>query len=179
MNKNTYTVSQYIQQNLNQFKRTLRTGVVVAFMFTAVAAQSAPVDSYQSRFQLEPQTVMTLPSLSSQEHFEAIDRLSALNDNWDGEGAVAPNPKALENSRKLLSLLSKDQLRLLSNDDIYASSYGSIVMDFETHRGLVSVEMGDTTMGVFTDFPDEANYATEGIKTDFETVPEILQQYLS
>ena len=179
MKKPTYTVSQYIQRNLNQFTRTLRTGVVVAFMFTAVVAQSAPVDCYQSQFQPEHQTVMILPALAASGHFEAIDRLSALNDDWDGEGAVAPNAMALKNSRKLLSLLKTEQLQALSPADIYASTYGSIVMDFETRRGLVSVEMGDTTMGFYTDFHDEPNYAIEGIRTDFDTVPEKLQQCLS
>lgn len=179
MKKPTYTVSQNIQRNLNQFTRTLRTGVVVAFMFTAVTVQSAPVDGYQSQFQPETQTVMTLPALSAQEHFETIDKLSELKENWDGEGAAVPNAKALDNSRKLLSLLSPEQLHTLSLDGIYASTYGSIVMDFETRRGLVSVEMGDTTMGFYTDFHDEPNYAIEGIRTDFDTVPEKLQQYLS
>lgn len=179
MNKPTYTVSQYIQRNLNQFTKTLRTGVVVAFMFTAVAAQSAPVDCYQSQFQPETQIVMTLPALAASGHFEAIGRLSALNADWDGEGALAPNSEALKNSRRLLSLLKSEQLQALSPVDIYASSYGSVVMDFETHRGLVSVEMGDTTMGFYTDFYDEPNYAIEGIRTDFDAVPEKLQQYLS
>lgn len=179
MKKPTYTVSQYIQRNLNQFTKTLRTGVVIAFMFTAVAAQSAPVDCYQSQFQQETQTVITLPTMAASGHFEAINRLSVLDANWDGEGAVAPKAEALKNSRKLLSLLKTEQLQALSPADIYASSYGSVVMDFETRRGLVSVEVGDTTMGFYTDFHDEPNYAIEGIRTDFETVPEKLQQYLS
>ena len=43
----------------------------------------------------------------------------------------------------------------------------------------MSVEIGDSTMGFFTDFIDGNNYAAEGISTDFVSVPTSLESCLS
>lgn len=112
-------------------------------------------------------------------YFDVLESLSHLKDNWDGDGAVQPNQEALTNSKRLLSLMDITVLQTLSPESVYASSYGSVVMDFETNRGLVSVEMGDKSMGFYTDFHDKKNYAVEGISTDFQKVPETLESYLS
>lgn len=181
MKKPNYTVVQWLRLSEtmpHKFMRTLRTGVIVAFMFNAVPANATPVGDYISQVQTE-QTVITLSVNPAASHFDTLDRLATLQDNWDGDGAVSPNPNALKNCRKLVSLLDEDQLKALPQSNVYASSYGSVVLDFETHRGLVSVEVGDDTMGFYTDFIDGDNYAVEGISTSFEQVPNVLQQYLS
>lgn len=109
----------------------------------------------------------------------AINNIEKLKFNWDGDGAEAPNKDAMENARHLIMKLSPQDISHLDVNDIYPSTYGSIIMDFEMERGVVSVELGDKTLGFYTDFSEGDNYAAEGISTEFEYVPEILQKYLS
>lgn len=109
----------------------------------------------------------------------AISKIETLQHNWDGDGAEAPNKDAIANARRLVMMLSPKDLSHLDVNDIYPSTYGSVIMDFEVERGLVSVELGDKTMGFYTDFRKGNNYAAEGISTEFIHIPEVLQQYLS
>lgn len=111
--------------------------------------------------------------------FAKVDRISLLDNNWDGYGSEKPNSQAIKNARHLIETLDRETLKYLTTDAIYPSSYGSVILDFETKRGLVSVEIGDNTMGFFTDFVDGNNYAAEGISTDFVSVPTSLESCLS
>ncbi len=107
-----------------------------------------------------------------------MEEISRLRTNWDGDGAVTPNADAVRNARKLIIQLDEKDADKLLGGDVYASPYGSVVMDFETERGMVSVEIGDRSMGFFTDFKDGVNYAAEGIPVDGYKVPDVLQKYL-
>lgn len=109
----------------------------------------------------------------------ALSALTGLKDGWDGINSIAPNKEIIMNARHLVSVLSSSELKNLHPEDIYATSYGSIIFDFETRRGLVSVEIGDKDMGFYTDFSEGDNYAAEGISTDFVSVPEVLELYIS
>lgn len=111
--------------------------------------------------------------------YAKIDSISLLGGNWDGYGSEKPNCEAIKNARHLIETLDRETLKFLATDAIYPSSYGSLILDFETKRGLVSVEIGDSTMGFFTDFIDGNNYAAEGISTDFVSVPTSLESCLS
>ena len=111
--------------------------------------------------------------------YAKIDSISLLGDNWDGYGSEKPNREAIMNARHLIKTLDRETLKSLDTDAIYPSSYGSLILDFDTERGLVSVEIGDKTMGFFTDFVDGNNYAAEGISTDFVSVPTSLESCLS
>ena len=111
--------------------------------------------------------------------YAKIDGISLLRDNWDGYGSEKPNREAIKNAHHLIETLDRETLKTLNTDAIYPSSYGSLILDFETERGLVSVEIGDKTMGFFTDFVDGNNYAAEGIRTDFVSVPTSLESCLS
>ena len=108
-----------------------------------------------------------------------IEQFDLLQPDWDGNGAMKPNADAVKNAKHLVEILDKEMLKSLNPDDIYPSDYGSVILDFKTHRGLVSVEMGDTTMGFYTDFSEGENYAAEGISTDFMSIPKTLELYLS
>lgn len=111
--------------------------------------------------------------------YAKIERIGLLRDNWDGYGSEKPNREAIMNARHLIETLDRETLKSLASDAIYPSSYGSVILDFETERGLVSVEIGDKTMGFFTDFIDGNNYAAEDISTDFVSVPTSLESCLS
>lgn len=164
-----------------------------SFMFTfslstpkvyAAPIHKAPIewkiDNHQAeRIQIETVATKPLIDIARLSCIVKIDQIGQLQQNWNGCGAEKPNKDAVKNARHLIEILDKEMLKSLHPDDIYASDYGSVILDFGTHRGLVSVEMGDTTMGFYTDFTESENYAAEGISTDFMSVPKTLESYLS
>ena len=110
-----------------------------------------------------------------------INKIAELEENWDSLGARKPNKDAVRNAINLVNVLPEDILQCLDPEDVYPSTYGSLVLDFETEKGIVSVETGDESMGFYTDYnirhPD---YAFEGFSTDFTTgAPVSLLKYLS
>jgi hypothetical protein len=52
-------------------------------------------------------------------------------------------------------------------DNITPTPYGTLVADFETEKGLVSVEISKYQIGFFTDFVDMENEMSEGVFFDF------------
>lgn len=138
------------------------------------------IDNYQTeRTQIETVATKPLIDMARLSYIVKINQIGQLQQNWNGCGAEKPNKDAVKNARHLIEILNQEMLKTLHPDDIYASDYGSVILDFETHRGLVSVEMGDMTMGFYTDFTESDNYAAEGISTDFVSVPKTLESYLS
>lgn len=62
--------------------------------------------------------------------------------------------------------------------EISYTAYGNIVIDLEAPRGLVSIEIGQHQIGFFTEFEDGEDFASDGIETDFESVPGYLKTVL-
>ena len=58
------------------------------------------------------------------------------------------------------------------------SVFGTIVIDAMVERGLVSIEIGRTKVGFFTDYEDGINEESDGIATDFNSIPEVLLNHL-
>ena len=63
-------------------------------------------------------------------------------------------------------------------DEISYTAYGNVVMDLDTPRGLVSIEIGKQKIGFFTEFENGEDYASDGIETDFKSVPDFLKTVL-
>ena len=63
-------------------------------------------------------------------------------------------------------------------DEISYTAYGNIVFDLDAPRGLVSIEVGQHKIGFFTEFKDGDDYASDGIETDFRSVPKYLEEVL-
>lgn len=92
----------------------------------------------------------------------------------DLDKIVLPCNSAILNAQCFLKTLKEEGFETYS--DCYPSPYGSIILGFETLKGLVSIEIGNgNRMGWFTDFFDEHNYASDGVVTDFKTIPENLK----
>lgn len=63
-------------------------------------------------------------------------------------------------------------------DEISYTAYGNVVMDLDTPRGLVSIEIGKQKIGFFTEFENGEDFASDGIETDFKSVPDYLKTVL-
>ena len=107
-----------------------------------------------------------------------ISELENLNNNWDMYDAIAPFNEVIKNAYRLLDTLINDGYITIKAEDIVPTPYGSIVMDFANEKGLVSVEVGKTKVGFFTEFICENDYASDGIETDFHSIPETLKKAL-
>lgn len=105
-----------------------------------------------------------------------ISELDNLCDNWDMYDAIAPSKDVIKNAYRLIDRVINDGYVAIKAEDIVPTPYGSIVMDFANERGLVSIEVGKTEIGFFTEFIDGNDYASDGIETDFRSIPEELKK---
>ncbi len=58
-------------------------------------------------------------------------------------------------------------------------NYGSVVIGLNNNNGMISIEIGQHSIGFFTDFVRHKNIYSEGEETDFRSIPEDLQQALT
>lgn len=83
-----------------------------------------------------------------------IHSFKSLPTNWDGRGGITPNQNTIKNSLSFISSLPETTFVGLNIDDIVATPYGTIVFDITVNNNLVSVEIGESKIGFFTDFVD-------------------------
>ena len=181
-------------------QRTRKVKLTLCGMFVSVMIAVSPVDysaadapSYGSEVQVEyvvgTHSSISMADIRGEQRMllssvydkarEGLNVVATLQDNWDGFGASAPSEKVISNVRKLISAMEISDLMCCGADDIEATPYGTIVFDVNTDAGLVSAEIGETMLGFFTDFKNGHNYASEGIETNFESVPNELAGLLS
>lgn len=58
------------------------------------------------------------------------------------------------------------------------SNFNTVVIDIQVRRGFISIEIGKSKVGFFTDFDDGINEESDGIETDFRSVPEQILKLL-
>jgi hypothetical protein len=95
-------------------------------------------------------------------------KLGRLPVDWDGYGGMPPTQKIVLQTINLLKSFSKENLiAQLDENDITPTSNGTITLSFETKKGLLSLEFGESCAScylkldgkmVFLD--DEMNYST-------------------
>ena len=107
-----------------------------------------------------------------------LSEIGDLKDNWDGYGAIAVPAQIKNNAEKFLSLLSRLQVEITEADDIYPTPYGTIVIEYNNERGLVSMEISQNQIGFFTDYPGCGNFGSKGIDTSFTEIPDQLKQHI-
>ena len=108
-----------------------------------------------------------------------ISEIDNLENNWDGYAAVAPSERVIKNVFKFIDCILDEGFNTIKKDDILPTPYGSIVLDFNSSKGLVSVEVGENQIGFFTEFINQKDFASDGIDTDFRTLSEELKKALS
>ncbi len=108
-----------------------------------------------------------------------ISELRNLKDNWDGRGADAISEDVFNNALKFVESLETDGLLCkIEKEDITITPYGNVVFDFNSLKGLVSIEIGHSQIGFFTEFAINQNLSSEGITTDFFSIPKELKDAL-
>jgi hypothetical protein len=104
-----------------------------------------------------------------------ITAISSLTDNWDGYGAIRPNSETIHQANVFLSQLNLTTLQYLNSDDISPTPYGTIVMDFYRSSNRLSVEVGESKIGFFSDFVNNQYVESDGVNYDQTKLPNELQ----
>lgn len=108
-----------------------------------------------------------------------IDKISKLEENWDGYDGVVPSEIVIENAKKFVTLIFNSGYKVFYEENIYPTPYGSIIVDVEPKDDyFVSIEIGKNAIGWFTKF-GKNNYPEELmmdiIEINFESLPEELK----
>lgn len=96
-----------------------------------------------------------------------------LND--DGGFAERPTPAVIENSINFVKSLPGYYQRMIDPEDcITATGHGTVTIDWYYRKHFISVEIGNTKIGWFSDLPDGSNSSSDGISISDKTPPEIV-----
>lgn len=88
----------------------------------------------------------------------------------EGKFASKIDRSVIENTIKLLKSLPDFYYKVIDPaNHITPTGYGTIVIDWYHRKNFVSVEVGTTKVGWFSELPDGVNSKSDG--TDFDGVP--------
>ena len=112
-------------------------------------------------------------------HFrQELSEFVCLPDNWDGYGGIPLELAAYENANHFLDQVDRNILKYLSQESLQPTPYGTVVMDFQKGRNLVSVEIGNDKIGFFTRFENSKNLYSGGESYPYLLIPTKLQKAL-
>ena len=104
-------------------------------------------------------------------------RLSKLRLSEIGQSGCYLKEGVLNNAYRFVNALSLLEASPEA-DEISYTPYGNIILDLKSRKGEISIEIGSHQLGFFTDFEDGENEASDGIETDFNTVPDLLRDVI-
>lgn len=107
-----------------------------------------------------------------------VKNLSSLPKDLPGLDFEVPSKLVTENAMHFLIAMETLGIECPERGCVMPSVFGTIVIDAMVERGLVSIEIGRTKVGFFTDYEDGINEESDGIATDFNSIPEILLNHL-
>lgn len=104
-----------------------------------------------------------------------LERIAALGENWDGEGAKPIGEDVVANA---MIMVENMQETLLEKCNIYPVAYGNICLDFGHDDSLVSLECGKSKIGLFTDFANGGNVVIDDMPCEFGNIPDVVYEQL-
>jgi|GEM_PF-3526812 len=134
------------------------------------------ISNYASTYDFLKEQIATavIPSVKNK-----ISSFLMLEESWDGYGASCLDERVAKNAFKFIDAANSFGYCPSTDDDVTLTPYGSIVIDYTSGAGLVSVEIGLKKIGYFTDFGNGKNHHSKGIYTSFRTVPPRIKVNLS
>jgi hypothetical protein len=104
---------------------------------------------------LNEQTIAQTTTLNSL--LNKVAALTQLPNNWDGFGAVPPNDLINKQLNMFIKLLPERLLQYTTDDEMYATPHGTVVLDFQKGENELTIEFGEKEYGFFTDFKHGKN----------------------
>lgn len=83
--------------------------------------------------------------------------LVQLPNNWDGYGAIPPNELVNSQLNMFIKLLPERLLQYTTDEEMYSTPHGTIVLDFKKAENELTIEFGEREYGFFTDFKHSKN----------------------
>jgi len=108
---------------------------------------------------------------STVDFFNLIDTFENFPNNWDGYGAIPPSTKTVCKAKLFVNLLPEVFLFKLSTEDVLVTPYGTILFLWDDDDDSVSIEIGDTRLGLVKDIDDIQEIVLNGIIFDGEELP--------
>lgn len=113
-------------------------------------------------------------------YYKRFEEIRQLEAGWAGEGSEPIDSVIVDNATKFFRLLVDNNIRLCPATNIAPCGFGTILFEFykdyesDKDTNFISVEIGKTMIGWFTDWEHGINTESNGHKTDFTTIPERL-----
>lgn len=135
-------------------------------MYAPAPVSEEPVYNYYYEF-LSP---VELSPLNDKIIF--LNKIREIKDNWDGYGAKAPNPRAINNAITFMELLPPAYQKMLNIEDISFSPYGTIILEWQKNEdNFISIEIGNSKIGYLSETPDKINPYSESIEFTLNEIP--------
>jgi hypothetical protein len=106
-----------------------------------------------------------------------INSFNDLSNEWAGDSTVKPSQKVIDNAIIFLFNLGRYNKKIKA-EDITPTPYGTITMNWYNGDKELSIEIGNTSIGFFSELPEYNNPIGDNITFDTQLTPnEILQMF--
>jgi len=100
-----------------------------------------------------------------------INLFKNIPENWDGFGAKSPNQIVIDNTINFIKLIPSEYQEMLNIDNVIISPYGTIIIDLLNNDYFISIEIGMSKIGFFSETPDGENPYEQNIELKTNEIP--------
>ena len=152
---------------------------MIALQFQSISSPIS-IDGYSNAKYL-PNYNFCIKPVNFNPQVDIIKRISELKDltnNWDGYNAISPDVKVILNSIKFIKSLPDSLTTELNAADIIPTPYGTVVFDWKNGSDEISVEIGETNIGFFSDVNGDSSLFVPSVKFNENVFPvELIQAF--
>lgn len=105
-----------------------------------------------------------------------ISGFKNLASNWDGYGSTTISQKVISNALQFLKTIDEPLINDIDPESLTPTPYGTIVIDIENKNDLLSIEIGESKIGFFTDFEAKQNISSDGEIYTPNSIPSSLSE---
>ncbi|NDP20721.1 MAG: hypothetical protein GZ091_06545 [Paludibacter sp.] len=161
---------------VNTINKIITTSTPLIF---AMATPMYPANSnFNSNQTFKPSAIQFSQPLSYKKFQQQLAKIYCLRNNWDGKNACEVDLLVYSNTNDFLSKIDSKILDFLNEQSILPTPYGTITLDFEKNNNLVSIEIGETQIGFFTDLLSGENISADNIDFPKNKISGLLKEVL-
>lgn len=110
-------------------------------------------------------------SLSSSEIYtkkfdSRLRTILSLEDNWDGENAVAIDPQIIDHTESLLENLNDFNLNKIDEESILPTPYGTIIIEVTQSNTDIIIEIGSEEISYYVENSSQHSYTEDSFSTN-------------
>lgn len=158
----------------NFIKPAAITATMLALQFQTISSPIS-IDNFQnSKAYTYPNVNRYIIPVTFNSQLDIINKVNDLKnlpDNWDGYNAVSPDIKVIFNSLKFIKFLPDVLIDELNISNITPTPYGTIVFDWKSGEDEISVEIGETDIGFFSEINGDSSLFVPSVKFSESNIP--------